>query len=189
MSDATSPPAPGGHPVPTLPLTQSLTGRWVLDPVHSSATFEEKHFWSLVTVRGAFERLEGEGEVTPEGVIRGRIAIEAASLTTKNAKRDTHLRSPEFFDAESHPLVTITVDQASFESENRLAVRGELEVAGHSQPLSYAANVTEVAAGSVLLQATLTFDRTQFDMDWSPLHLASRRDTVTVAARFDRVAG
>ena len=48
-----------------------LAGRWVLDPQASRVEFHVRHFWGAVTVRGWFERLEGEGTVGPDGMVTG----------------------------------------------------------------------------------------------------------------------
>ena len=57
--------------------------------------------WGLVTVRGGFGELAGSAEIVPGGAARGRLEIGAASLNTKNAKRDRHLASADFFNAAS----------------------------------------------------------------------------------------
>ena len=90
-------------------LLRASQGRWVLDPAGYSAEFYAKQFWGAITVHGHFERIEGEGTVAPDGTVSGVIRLDAASLTTKNNKRDKHLRSADFFDTGHHPNVTITV--------------------------------------------------------------------------------
>ncbi len=66
---------------------------WNLDQAHSSVSLHSKTMWGLVTVRGAFGELAGSAEILPGGAARGRLEIGAASLNTKNAKRDKHLAS------------------------------------------------------------------------------------------------
>ncbi|MFB7510289.1 YceI family protein, partial [Streptomyces broussonetiae] len=85
------------------------TGTWQLDPSASAVSLRHKTMWGLVTVKGAFTAVSGAGEVRPDGSATGTVTLEAASLDTKHAKRDTHLRSADFFDADQHPEITFAV--------------------------------------------------------------------------------
>src|ERR1039457_6106961 len=78
---------------------------WSLDAAHSSAAFRHKTIWGLVTVHGTFSDLAGRAEILPDGSARGRLDIGAASLNTKKAKRDKHLKSAELLNAETHPRI------------------------------------------------------------------------------------
>ena len=79
------------------------TGAWRLDPARSSVEFGVPNFYGLMTVKGRFERFEGTLSLGTEPA--AQLTIDAASLDTGNARRDKHLRSPDFFDAENHPHV------------------------------------------------------------------------------------
>ena len=80
--------AQAGADVAALVRDGALTGRWVLDPRASRVEFRVRHFWGAVTVRGWFERLEGERVVGPDGKVTGQLVMDAASLDTKNKRRD-----------------------------------------------------------------------------------------------------
>ena len=81
-------------------------GRYLLDPASSTVTLRHKTFWGLKTVPGGFGGLRASGEIAADGTAHGTLAIDAASLDTKHAKRDEHLRSAHFFDVEQHPEIT-----------------------------------------------------------------------------------
>lgn len=100
-------------------------GRWRLDPERSSVEFHVRHFYGLVTVKGHFDRYEGTLDQGARPAIQ--LTIEAASLDTGNARRDKHLRSPEFFDAERQPQVSFVSDSAVLDGE-KLKLRGSLPV-------------------------------------------------------------
>ena len=87
----------------------TVAGSWVLDPVASRVEFHVKHFWGAITVHGSFDQIAGEGSVGADGSVTGRMSMEAGSLVTKNERRDKHLRSADFFDAEHYPDVVVTV--------------------------------------------------------------------------------
>jgi polyisoprenoid-binding protein YceI len=113
--------------------------------------------------------------------------MEAASLNTGNKQRDTHLHSPDFFDAEQHPQAVLTVRRAVPAADGRLSAEGTLETAGVSQPVSFAADVVDAGPDAVTLRAELGIDRSQFGMTWSPLRMAAMDATGSVTARFTRV--
>lgn len=165
----------------------SLSGRWTLDQQASTAEFRVRHFWNAITVRGRFERLNGEGTAGPDQVA-GQLVLDATSLNTKNKKRDAHLRSADFFDAEKHPQVVLTVTKASVTPAGQLAAEGTLEAAGVTEPVTFTADVLDANADSVTLRAEFTVDRSRFGMTWSPLRMTSMQATGSVTARFTRVA-
>jgi polyisoprenoid-binding protein YceI len=137
-------------------------------------------------VRGWFERLEGEGAVGPDRKVAGQLVIDAGSLNTKNKQRDRHLHSADFFDAQGHPRVVVTVSPAELTRGAQLAAEGELEAAGVREPLSFPAEVVDASPDAVTLQAELTVDRSRFGMTWSPLRMTSMQATGSVTARFTR---
>ena len=87
-------------------MTQDLTstglraGTWTIDPSHSAVGFSVRHLMSKV--RGSFTEFTGE-IVTTEDPLASQVSVRipTASITTNNAQRDGHLRSTDFFDAES----------------------------------------------------------------------------------------
>ena len=170
-------------PLDVQALLRDGQGRWTLDPAGSDLKFHVQHFWGAITVHGRFERFEGEGTVDEDGNVSGQLRIEAASLTTKNRKRDQHLRSAEFFDAEHYPSVVVTVRHLAPEGH---ALRGEvtLEAAGRRQVLAPTVEVIEATSGWVILRSEVVVDRTAFEMTWSPLKMASYPARAVVTARF-----
>ncbi len=178
--------AQAGTDVAALVREGDLAGRWVLDPRASRVEFGVRHFWGAVTVRGWFGRLEGEAVVGPDGKISGQLVVDAASVNTKNKRRDRHLRSGDFFDVQDHPRVVVTVSRAELTHGTQLAAEGELEAAGVREPLSFTAEVVDAGADAVTLKAGLTVDRSRFGMTWSPLRMTSMQATGSVTARFTR---
>lgn len=159
---------------------------WSLDPARSSVSLHSKTMWGLATVRGAFGKLAGSAEILPGGAARGRLEIGADSLNTKNAKRDRHLASADFFNAAEHPSIVADLASAT-RTGDRVAVQGTLTVAGVTRPLSFTATLADVTAAAFTLRAEgVVVDRADFGLTWNQLGMLTGASTVDVEARFIR---
>jgi polyisoprenoid-binding protein YceI len=162
------------------------TGLWQLDKTATTVAVRHKTMWGLVTVKGAFADVSGQGEVRPDGTAHGSVTLHAASLDTRNAKRDTHLRSADFFDVDNHPEITFSVRGAEAGQDDTVQVTGQLTVRGISRPQSFTAKATDAGADAVTLTAEFTVDREQFGMGWNQLGMLRGLTTVTATLRFTR---
>ncbi|GAP48498.1 putative UPF0312 protein [Streptomyces azureus] len=90
--------------------------------------------------------------------------MDVASLDTKNAKRDTHLRSADFFDADHHPEITFVARGAELRDGDQVHVVGQLTVRGVSGPLSLTARLKDGNAAGLTLETEFSVDRDQFGM-------------------------
>jgi polyisoprenoid-binding protein YceI len=83
-----------------------VAGTWTIDPLHSEVGFSVRHMM-VSKVRGKFTKFSGE-IVTAQDVPSSSVAaeIDLSSIETGAEQRDAHLRSPDFFDTENHPLMT-----------------------------------------------------------------------------------
>ena len=164
----------------------SIVGTWNLDPQESRIEFAVKHFWGAVNVRGSFTVLRGKAVVGADRTVTGELSADATSLNTKNKKRDEHLRSNDFFDAERHPLVVIAVTAAQLAGPDAVSCRATLSAAGHVEPIEFTAHVVEASPQAITLRTDLTVDRSVFGMTWSPLGMASKTATGTAVTRWVR---
>jgi polyisoprenoid-binding protein YceI len=167
-------------------LVREGSGAWTLDPAGSSVEFHVKHFWGLMTVHGRFDALSGEGQVDPAGTVSGQIRIAANSVNTKNKKRDQHLRSDDFFDAEKHPTVTIEATGLTPADGGELRGSVTFDAAGHQQPLQTVVRVVDATADAVTVRAEAQVERAAFGMTWGPLHMTAPMASAVVTARFVR---
>jgi polyisoprenoid-binding protein YceI len=169
--------------VPSAPSTHatSVTRRWTLDLTRSTAEFEVENFWGLSTVAGRFNRFGGTYVEHRDGRTM-ELIVDAASLDTRNRRRDRHLRSAEFFHVEEHPQVIFSSRAIAETGDGRLRVSGELEVAGKSMPISFDAAAREIA-GELEIEATATVDQRLFGMTWSPLGMVRPGAALHVKAR------
>ena len=159
-----------------------------LDPAASAVTITHKTIWGLVTVRGSFGKLSGSAEILPDGSGRGRLEIDAASIDTKNGKRDEHLRSKDFFHASEHPQIVVDLPKATRQGEDSVVTTGTLTVAGQSLPLTLTARITEASEQAITLTADAEIDRTDFGMSWNQLGMIKGNANVSVVARFVKPA-
>ena len=111
---------------------------WELDPAHSTIEFAVKHMM-FTTVRGRFTKFSGTVRVDERNPdLSGvDVDIEAASIDTGVADRDTHLRSADFLDVENHPRITFrstNVEGAHAKTGDRFRITGNPRFAGRRCP-------------------------------------------------------
>lgn len=171
-------------------MTTALeAGLFQLNPAASTVAVRHKTMWGLVTVKGAFTSVTGNGEIHPDGTAQGTITLDSASLDTNNAKRDVHLRSNDFFDVGQFPAVVFKVGHATSRNEDTVQVDGELTVRGITRPQSLTAAITRVGTDAVTLTAEFTVDRTEFGLAWNQLGMMRGLTTVNASLHFTRAAG
>ncbi|AQT74575.1 MULTISPECIES: YceI family protein [Streptomyces] len=119
------------------PALAALTGDYVIDPAHSSIGFTVRH--AMVTnVRGSFADHEGTLHLDGSDPARSTASIDVkiASVDTGIADRDGHLRSADFFDAETFPLMTFRSTEAAFLGGDTYRITGDLTIKDVTRPLS-----------------------------------------------------
>ena len=173
-----------GPQLQTLLQDAALAGDWTLDASRSTIGLRSKSMWGLVSVKGAFREFSGKGTVSPQGEVRGTITVASASVDTKNARRDKHLRSDDFFSSDTHRDITFTVDGIK-PSGDGVTVSGTLQVRDKTKPLSFDATVAASGEGEVAFDAQLPVNRADFGLTWSQMG-TSVHNTITVHAVFTR---
>lgn len=123
-----------------IPLSLAPAARaaeWTLDTEHTEIGFSVRHMM-VTDVRGAFEKYTGQIIVDDKDVTKSTVSVEidVASINTKVAKRDGHLKSADFFDAAKFPKITFKstkVEQGA--KANTLKVTGDLTMRGVTKPV------------------------------------------------------
>jgi polyisoprenoid-binding protein YceI len=115
---------------------QAMSHEWKLDPVHTNFYFDVQHTYA--TVRGQFADFTGNVYFEPDNPDKSRFdfVIKADSIDTRVGKRDTHLRSPDFFDAGKYPLITFKSAKVTRTGENGYTVEGTLTIKDISKKLA-----------------------------------------------------
>lgn len=102
---------------------------WKLDPAHSTIGFSVKHMM-IARVRGRFMQAEGELRIPEDSSIPKAVTvrIDVASIDTREEKRDDHLRSGDFFNAEMHPKIAFQSTSIEPRGDERFTVTGDLTI-------------------------------------------------------------
>ena len=169
----------------TLLTDGVLAGDWMLDPHHSSIGLRSRVLGGLIRVHGVFRQVSGSGVVSPAGAVSGTVTVSAASIDTRNARRDTHLRSADFFDSENNPDITFSADRIGLSGPG-VEVAGSLTVRGRSRQLSFDAAASVREDADIWLDAEVHVNREDFGLTWNLLGMVSKSSTVTIHAVFTR---
>lgn len=107
-----------------------------IDQSHSEIQFSARHMM-VSKVRGVFETWNGTIALDPAnpGSTTVDITIDAASINTKDAQRDGHLRSPDFLNVEKFPSVTFKSTKVDVTGDNTAKLSGDLTIAGATKPV------------------------------------------------------
>jgi polyisoprenoid-binding protein YceI len=175
----------------TAPVVQGLlkdgilAGEWVLDPRKSSIRLKSRVMRGLVPVNGVFREVSGNGTVSPDGKVSGTVTVAAASIDTKNARRDKHLRSADFFDSDNNPDITFAAAGLG-PSGQGVAVTGALTVRGRTRPVLFDAAASVPGHGEIWLDAEVRINRADFGLTWNQMGMVSMNNTLTIHAVFTR---
>jgi len=150
------------------------TTTWNIDPVHSVAEFKVKHMM-ISNVKGQFTALTGvlsrdEQDVTKSYV---SVTIDASSINTREAQRDAHLKSADFFDVEKFPTLSFKSTNIGRNSNGDLSLSGDLTIHGVTRKVTFAVEgPTDPGKdpwGNVRVGASATtkINRKDFGLTWN----------------------
>jgi len=149
---------------------------WAIDPSHSQSMFTIRHL-VITNVRGEFGKTTGMVTLDEKDIAKSRVeaTIDVTTIDTRNADRDQHLRSPDFFDVAKHPAITFRSTKVEKAGEGVLRVTGDLTMRGVTRPvvLEVAGPGAEVKGMQGELRrafsATARLNRRDFGLNWSKM--------------------
>ena len=150
---------------------QAVAQQWDLDPAHTNFYFDVKHTYAAV--RGQFTDFSGDVNFDPDNLATGKFdfVIKVDSVDTRIGKRDTHLRSPDFFDVGKYPLITFKSSKVSYAGGNKYIVDGVLTIKDVSKNLAlefvyHGQKDNPVKPGEIVtgLDSRLTIDRLEYNV-------------------------
>lgn len=150
-----------------------LTGTWTIDNTHTRLGFVTRH--AMITkVRGSFNDFTGTVTVPAEGIesAKAEVTINASSIDTRNADRDGHLKSNDFFDMENHPEITFTSTKIAPNGDGGVDVTGDLTIKGTTKsvtiPFEYEGTATDPFGNQRAgFEGTTTINRGDFGLTWN----------------------
>jgi len=120
---------------------------WKVDPHHSEVQFKVKHL-VISTVTGQFNAFDGTIEAPSEqGFTNAKVnfSVDAASVDTHMKDRDEHLRSPDFFDATTYPVLSFTSTAFNKKDEDTYELIGNLQIKEHTEQVTFHVDLGGVA--------------------------------------------
>ena len=159
--------------VSASPSTSGIV-EWTVDASHTSVTFGVRHMM-VSTVRGVFHKFNGTVGFDRANPAKSWVNFEVdiASIDTREAKRDEHLRSGDFFESEKFPKMTFRSDTITKKSDDEYEIAGQLTIKGVTKPVTFqVSDVTGEHAdpwGGIRMGGTAKtkIKRSDFGMTWN----------------------
>ena len=151
----------------------SHAAEWAIDAAHTTVTFKVRHL-GVTWVRGEFQKVSGKVSYDRKNpaAAKADIVIDAASINTRNQRRDNHLRSGDFLLAEKHPQLTFKSTSVKNAGADSLDLVGNLTLRGVTKEvvLKVADISKEVKMGATAkmgASATTRINRQDFGVKWN----------------------
>ncbi len=150
-------------------LGQARADEYRVDPMHSSISFQIEHF-GLTWIHGRFNEFSGNLNVDKADPSKSsfEMTIKTGSVDTNNAKRDGHLRSPDFFDTKQYPTITFKSSSVKPAAGGGYEVTGNMTMNGVSRPITFTLEGGKTLEGKgparIGFHSNFTLKRSDFDM-------------------------
>ncbi len=160
-----------------MALSASMAGAaetYAVDKAHSSVGFSIMHMM-VSKVIGEFDDVGGDIQFDPKDLPGSKLdfTIKVASINTRNDKRDEHLRSADFFDAATYPLITFKTKKIALKEANVYDVTADLTVKNVTKEVTYQVTVlgpvkNPMSGGTALgLEAKFSLNRQDYGVNWN----------------------
>ena len=157
----------------SVPALTELTGTYTLDPAHTRIGFVARH--AMVTkVRGSFDEFAGTAVLDGADPANSRVevTIEAASIDTRNAQRDEHLRSNDFLAMQEYPKITFASTGVRQAGESTFEVTGDLTIKGVTNeitiPFEFEGSAKDPFGNQrVGFEGSVTINRRDYGVTWN----------------------
>ena len=139
-----------------------------LDSNSSKVGFSVKHKITK-DVYGEFLKSFGKADYNSKTnkIFNIESEIDVKSIDTGNSKRDRHLRSPDFFDAQNYPKIYFKSDNVELVSENQYKVYGNLTMRGVKKEIILEGEKSKDSRGNLFFEATSIINRQDFGISWN----------------------
>jgi polyisoprenoid-binding protein YceI len=183
--------------LPALALAAEAT-TWNIDPAHTQSTFTVRHM-VISNVRGEFQSTKGVVKLDAQDPTKSSVdvTIDAASIHTREERRDAHLRSPDFFDVQRFPTITFRSTKIE-KAGSGYKVTGDLTMHGVTRPVVLDATLTSEVKGVAGetrrgAQATTKVNRQDYGLKWNKMveagPVVGDEITIEISAELVKAAG
>jgi len=155
---------------------------YVFDKAHSEINFVAEAL--LLSAHGFFGTFDGQVQIDADNLENSTLTltIEAASINTRNDRRDNHLRSADFFDAANHAQIIFVSKKISRVDAQNLLIEGDITIRGVTRPLQIPTRVVFLREGRGRFKGEFKISRKEFNVSYD-----SRMNPIEdiVAVQFD----
>ena len=159
----------------TAPTTPTAVSTWTIDPAHSGVEFAVKHMM-VSTVKGRFGSFEGKIQLNEADPASSSVtaSVETASVDTREAQRDAHLLSDDFFGAEQYPKMTFRSTKVEHVEGDRWQITGDLTIRDATREVvldtEYEGQIKDVwGKQRAAFNAETVLNRKEFGLNWNGL--------------------
>lgn len=152
----------------------ALADTWNVDGSHTRVGFAVRHLL-ISDVKGEFNKVTGKAAIDDANLAKSsvEVTIDAASIDTRDAKRDDHLRNPDFLETAKFPTITFKSTKVEGGADGKLKVTGDLTIRGVTKPVTLEGELTKEIKDPWGNQrrgfsATTKIDRREFDVKYDP---------------------
>lgn len=172
---------------------------WKIDAAHSSVNFEINHFFT--PVNGKFHDYSTEIYFDPENLEESGISVDIMvnSVDTDNKKRDGHLQSGDFFNAEQYPKISFRSSKITSEGNNEFVAHGKLTIRDITRDIQLPFTLlgmrdhpmqenTKLAG----IKSSFSLDRTDYGVgvgDWAATAVVGDEVRITLALELNSIPG
>ena len=145
---------------------------WAIDSAHSTVQFAVRHM-TISNVRGDFSGVTGTVDYDGKDATKAKInaTIDVNTINTREAKRDAHLKSADFFDAEKFPTMTFVSTSITPAGGNKYTLNGQLTIHGVTKPIALDLELTPVMTAQNVQRfgasATGMLKRSEYGLTWN----------------------
>jgi polyisoprenoid-binding protein YceI len=158
----------------TLTVPQTAISTWTIDPAHSVAEFKVKHMM-ISNVKGQFAGISGTLSLDETDVTKSQVeaTIDVGSINTREADRDKHLKSADFFHVEQHPTLSFRSTRVAQSGDGALSVEGNLTIRGVTRKVVFVVEGPSAPAKDpwgntrIGVSATTKINRKEFGLTWN----------------------
>jgi len=150
-----------------VPMAQADRRPYVFDRAHSEINFVAEAL--LLSAHGFFGQFDADVQIDPQNLENSSISftIDAASINTRNDRRDNHLRSADFFDVANHPQITFVSKKITRVDDTNVIITGDLTIRGTTKTIDVPTRIVFFRDGRGRFKGQFQINRQEFGVNYN----------------------